>query len=369
MMRLNLPDVDGRELEEIRKVLESGYLTQGPKVAEFERKVAEYVGCKHAFAMSSCTTALHLSLVALGIKPGDDVLVSDFTFPATGNVVVQQGATPVLVDILLDSFTMDPNDLAAKITKRTKAIIAVDTFGCAADMASLRSIADPLGIAVIEDAACALGARCGDNYCGNISTMGCFSFHPRKVITTGEGGMITTNDEHLADRIRLLRSHGGVRTGAWFQYPEAGFNYRMSDIQGAMGSVQMDKLSMLIERRVELAGELKAKMRGVPGIQLPSKPEWGSHIYQSFVILLDRRLNRDRLISDIRAAGIEATLGTYALHAEPFYQRSFGYRDGQLPNSYKAFCHAVSLPLYPSMSETDVDAVAQSLKKAVEDQA
>ncbi|HOD04987.1 MAG TPA: DegT/DnrJ/EryC1/StrS family aminotransferase [Anaerolineaceae bacterium] len=369
MLRLNIPFTDHRELEEITSVLSTGYLTQGPKTAQFEQAVADYVGCRHAFAMSSCTTALHLALASLDIAPGDEVLVADFTFPATANVVVQQGAVPVLVDICLDTWTIDPDDLARKITPRTRAIIGVDAFGCAADWDAVQAVADRHNLPVIEDAATAIGTTYHDRFCGNLTTLGCFSFHPRKVITTGEGGMITTNDDALADRIRLLRSHGGVRDGFWFRYEAAGYNYRLSDIQGALGVAQMEKLSWLISERRRLAALLCDRLTDISGIHLPVNPAWDGHIYQSFVILLDDRLDRNRLIARMRELGVETTLGTYALHDQPFYQRTFGYVSGQLPQSHKAFCQTVTLPLYPQLTLADLDLIAASLRQAVEEQA
>ena len=360
-MRLNIPYTDDEELKEIQKVLATGYLTQGPKVAEFERLVADYIGSKFAFATSSCTTALHLSLVALNIGHGDEVLVADFTFPATANVVVQQGATPVLVDIDLDTYTINVCDLKEKITKRTKAIIPVHTFGCSADMAPIMQIANDKGLAVIEDAACAIGTTYNNLHCGNIGTLGCFSFHPRKVITTGEGGMITTNDDELAKRIQLLRNHGGVRIGKWYQYEAAGFNYRLSDIQGAMGVAQMKKLPTLIKRKRELAADLKEKIKEIDGIRVPIDPPWGGHITQSFVILVSEGLDRDKIITDLNSKGIETTIGTYALHDQPFYQENFGYQSGQLKNSHTAFNRTITLPLYPQMNETDLDQITYSL--------
>ncbi len=365
MMRLNIPFTDERELEEIAKVLATGYFTQGPKTVEFEQKVAEYVGCKFAFAMSSCTTALHLSLVVLDVKPGDEVLVSDFTFPATANVVVQQGATPVLVDIDLDTMTMNVNDLRQKITSRTKAVIPVDAFGCSADHDAINKIAHEHNLPVVEDAATSIGAKYYERFCGNLTTLGCFSFHPRKVITTGEGGMITTNDAELANRIRLLRSHGGVRTGVWFQYEEAGFNYRLSDVLSAMGVAQMEKLPMLIQKKRELAKSLSQRLRDIPGVSVPMEPTWGGHIYQSYVILVDEGVDRDKVIEGMKARGIETTLGTYALHDQPFFQRKFGYHTGQLPNSHSAFTRTITLPLYPQMNESDLDVVANSLREVV----
>lgn len=365
MIRLNVPYTDQRELEEIAQVLSTGYFTQGPKTVEFEKRVADYIGSKYAFAMSSCTTALHLALVVLEIKPGDEVLVSDFTFPATANVVVQLGAIPVLVDIDLDTLTMNPDDLRRKITPRAKAIIPVDAFGCAADYDPILAIADEYNLAVIEDAATAIGAKYYDRYCGNLSTMGCFSFHPRKVITTGEGGMIITNDDALAEKIRLLRSHGGVRMGAWFQYEAAGFNYRLSDILSAMGVAQMEKLPWLIERKRELAASLSGRLKNIAGVRIPLEPKWGGHIYQSYVILVDEGFDRDRIVEGMKARGIETTLGTYALHDQPFFQREFGYQTSQLPNSHAAFRRTITLPLYPQMNESDLDLVADALLNEV----
>lgn len=368
MIRLNVPYTDERELQEIAQVLASGYMTQGPKTAEFEKRVAEYIGCRYAFATSSCTTALHLGLVAANVQAGDEVLVADFTFPATANVVVQQGATPVLVDIDLDTFTISLDDLRAKITSRSKVIIPVDAFGCAADMDAVNELARAHNLLVLEDAATAIGTKYYDRFCGNLSDMGAFSFHPRKVITTGEGGMLTTNDDALAERIRLLRSHGGVRTGHWFEYEAAGFNYRLSDIQGAMGIAQMEKLNWLIERKRALARALCERLADVRGICLPREPRWGGHIYQSFVILVDDTVDRNRAIEFLRAHGVEATLGTYALHAQPFYQRAFGYRDGQLPNSFRAFTQTITLPLYPQMKEQELDCVAAQTRAALLEQ-
>jgi dTDP-4-amino-4,6-dideoxygalactose transaminase len=365
MMRLNIPFTDERELEEIAKVLATGYLTQGPKTAEFEQKVAEYIGCQYAFAMSSCTTALHLALVVLDIKPGDEVLVADFTFPATANVVVQLGAIPVLVDIDLDTFTMNTDDLRRNITARTKAIIPVDAFGCAADYDPILQIAVEHNLPVIEDAATSIGTKYYERFCGNLATLGCFSFHPRKVITTGEGGMITTNDAKLAEKIKLLRSHGGVKVGYWYQFEEAGFNYRLSDIQGAMGVAQMEKLPGLIQRKRELANKLSARLSDVAGIRTPIEPKWLGHIYQSYVILVEDRLDRDSIIKDMKERRIETTLGTYALHDQPFFRREFNYKRGQLPNSHAAFTRTITLPLYPQMDEHDLDTIADNLNTVI----
>ena len=368
-IRLARPMTGDEELEEVRGVLESGWLSQGPKLTEFESMVAERAGTEHGFATTSGTTALHLSLVALGIGPGDEVLVPDFTFPATANVVIQQRARPVLVDIDMDTFTMDAGDLAEKITPRSRAIIPVHAFGLSADMNPIIELAESHRLAVVEDAACALGATYSGRACGGLGTMGCFSFHPRKVITTGEGGLIATNDGALADRIRLLRNHGGSRKDGRFTFEAAGYNYRMSDIQAAVGVAQMRKLDSLIAHKRELAALLTTELKAVEGVTTPSEPSWGGHIYQSYVVLLDDGIDRDRVITDMREEGIETTLGTYALHTQRAYSEANSYSPGDLPNSYAAYRRSLTLPLYPPMDESDLDRVAQGLRRAIEGQA
>jgi perosamine synthetase len=365
-IRLARPLIDDDELNEVAAVLASGYLAQGPKVGEFERAVADYVGAKHAFAMTSATTALHLALVVLDIGPGDEVLVPDFTFPASANVVVQQGARPILVDVDPATFTVDLHDLAAKITPRSRAIMPVHAFGLSADMAPLNVLAQAHGLAVVEDAACAIGTTYGGKHCGALGTIGCFSFHPRKVITTGEGGMITTDDDALAQRIALLRSHGGVRRDGRFTFEAAGFNYRMSDIQAAVGVAQLRKLDGLIARKRELAAQLTGLLDGLDGVTAPAVPAWGGHIFQAYVVLLDDGIDRDRVIELMREQGIETTLGTYALHAQPFFAREYGYELGDLPGSYRAFRQSLALPLYSQLTDQDMARIAQALRRSLD---
>ncbi len=366
MIRLARPQTDDAELAEIAEVLASGYLTQGPKVEELEGMVAALVGTEYAFAVTSATTALHLSLVALGIGPGDEVLVPDFTFPATANVVVQQGATPVLVDIDLETFAMDPDDLARRVTPRARAIMPVHPFGLCADMDPLLAVAESHGLPVIEDAACALGATYHGRQAGSIGLAGCFSFHPRKSITTGEGGMITTSDGALADRIRLLRSHGGIREGGRFTFEAAGFNYRLSDILAAVGVAQMRKLDAFLAARRRIAAAYDAALAGVERLRRPVTPEWATHTYQSYVVLLDEAVDRDGIIAALRDDGIETTLGTYALHAQPFFARTYDLRPGSLPNSHRAFTSSLALPLHGGMSDGDVARVVERLHSALD---
>lgn len=366
-MRLTVPCLDASEVEEVAKVLSTGYLTQGPKVAEFEQSIAGLVGSHYAFAMSSCTTALHLALVALGVGPGDEVLVPDFTFPATANVIVQQGARPILVDVQIDTYNMDARALDRYVTPGTRVIMPVHAFGLSADLDAIMDIAHRHNLSVVEDAACALAAYYHGHACGTIGTMGCFSFHPRKSITTGEGGMIVTDDTVLAQRISLLRSHGGIRGDAYYHFEAAGFNYRMSDLQAAVGVAQMRKLNWITTRRHELAGQLSMMLAAVEGCTPPIEPEGCLHTYQSFVVMLDEAIDRDQVITAMRCRDVETTLGTYALHTQPFFQRTYGYASGDLPNSYKLFRHSLTLPLYPQMTAADLEVVVTALAESIDE--
>ena len=353
------------ELAEVREVLESGFLSQGGKTADFERMVAELVSTPYALATSSCTTAMHLSLVALGIGPGHEVLVPDFTFPATANVVVECGAVPVLVDIDLATYNLDPEQLDRHLTPRTRAVMPVHLFGLAADMAPVLAFAREHGLAVIEDAACALGATYHGQPCGSFGDVGCFSFHARKVVTTGEGGMVVTSRPRVAERLQLLRSHGGVRQNERFVFEEAGFNYRLSDLQAAVGVAQMRRLAAIVARRRSLARGLQERLAGVPGVQLPSEPSGRGHVFQAFVVLLDNGIDRDAVVSWLRAKGIETTIGTYALHDQPFFRRTFGYAEGECPRSHAAFERSIALPLFPAMTDDEVALVADGVREAV----
>lgn len=356
------PVTGSPELEEVRSVLESAHLSQGPKVSQFENMVAAYTGARFAFATSSGTTALHLSLVALGIGPGDEVLVPDFTFPATANVVVQQGAVPVLVDIDLDTYNVDADALHRHLTSRTKAIIPVHLFGLAADMGPVLTFARDHGLAVVEDAACALGATYEGRPCGVLGDAGCLSFHARKVITTGEGGMVLTNRQDVAERVHVLRTHGGLRRNHRFSFEDTGFNYRLSDVQAAIGVAQMRRLPAILGDRRRVADQLGDALGAVPGLVAPREPQWARHAYQSFVAMVPSGVDRDAVIGGLRSRGVEATIGTYALHAEPFFGRVFGYRPGQLPRSHQAFVRSLALPLFPEMTEEDVREVADGVR-------
>jgi dTDP-4-amino-4,6-dideoxygalactose transaminase len=363
------PEIDAKKLKiAIGKIAQSGVLTKGEYLASFEKKLANYLKVKYVFATSSCTTALHLSLAALGIEAGDEVIVSDFSFPATGNVVAQIGAKPVFIDIEEDSFNIDPAKIEKAITKKTKAIIVVHAFGIPANMTEILKISKKHKIPVIEDAACALGSIHKDKFCGAWADLGCFSFHPRKTITTGEGGAVVTNDSKLAKKIEVLRNHGGVikADGDW-EFIENGFNYRLSELQAALGVEQMTKIKSTTVDRQKIAKMYFQKLSGLEGIKFVTVLKDDITNFQSFVILLDKNIDREDLRKKLAKNKIETTIGTYAMHAQKSFAR-FGFKPGDLPNSYFAYKHSLTLPLYGQMTQKEIEYVVGKLKDCLKDE-
>jgi perosamine synthetase len=346
LIRLAWPDVGAEEAAAVAEVLASGRLTMGPKVAELERLLAGACGVEHAVAVSSGTAALHLAVLALGLEPGDEVIVPAYTFPATANVVALAGLRPVLVDV--DPVTMNIDPGAVEPVRRTKAIVAVHLFGRPARLEQLPTVT------VIEDAAGALGGRRQGRPCGGIGLAGCLSFHPRKIVTTGEGGAVTTNDASLAARVAQLRHHGW-RPPELADLPAPGLNYRLSDILCAVGIPQVQRLEELLAARERIAAGYAERLDELP-VVLPSVDEGDRHGWQAYVVQVERR---DEVLEALRARGIEAQIGTYALH------RLSAYADqGPFPGADQAFERALALPFHSRLAESDLDRVAEALAAA-----
>jgi perosamine synthetase len=343
LVRLAWPDVGAAEAEAVAEVLESGQLTMGPKVEEFERGLATACGTEHAVVVSSGTAALHLAVLALGIGPGDEVLVPAYTFPATANVVALVGAKPVLVDV--DPVTMNLDPAGLEVGPRTKAIIAVDLFGRPARIEEL-----PDGVPVLEDAAGALGGRRQGRPCGSLGALACLSFHPRKIVTTGEGGAVTTDDAELAVAIRRMRHHG-IEPRGEFEIAHAGLNYRLSDILCAVGIPQLGRLDKLLETRAWIAAGYTERLRDI--VETPTADEGDVHGWQAYVIQVGGAAEK---IAALRERGIEAQVGTYALH------RLAAYRDqGEFPGASQVFDRAIALPFHTRLTSSDLDRVAEAL--------
>jgi perosamine synthetase len=353
LIRLARPDVGAEEAKAVAEVLESGQLTMGPKVADFEAGLARACDVEHALVVSSGTAALHLAVLALDLGAGDEVLVPAYTFPATANVVAHAGATPVLVDVDPTTMNLDPEQARAAVTPRTRAVIAVHLFGRPLDWEALHESL-PEDVVLVEDAAGALGARRRGRPCGGLGRLGCLSFHPRKIVTTGEGGAVTTSDGELAQRIREMRDHGIDRRGE-FEIASPGLNYRLSDILCAVGIPQLERLEELLQARERLAAVYSERLAGL--VELPSADEGDRHGRQAYVVQLDRR---DEALAALRKDGIEAQIGTYALH------RLGAYRgQGPFPGADRCYERALALPFHTRLSDGDVARVAESLDKVV----
>jgi perosamine synthetase len=352
--------------------IKSGWVTQGPKVAEFEKAVASYVGAKHGIATTSCTTGLHLALVAAGVGPGDEVIVPSFTFIASANAVLYTGATVVFADIDARTYNVDPADVERRITKRTKAIMPVDQIGLSCDIDAINEVARRHAIDVVEDAAPAIGATYKGRRTGSNAHQTVFSFHPRKVITTGEGGMITTDDDALAARARTLRAHGmSVSDLARHrsdrviieEYPELGFNYRMTDIQASIGLVQLRRLDELLAARVARAERYNAELPAIRGLQVPYAPPEATHTYQSYCLRLtkDCRLDREDLMTRLLGRGIATRRGVMASHLEKTYLDRIGRVS--LPVTEAATRSTMLIPLYATMTDEEQSYVIDALRE------
>jgi len=368
--------IDEKDVAAVCTALRSDWLTTGPKVTEFEKEFANYTGTKYAVAVSSGTAALHAAMFAIDIKPGDEVIIPAVTFASTANCVVFQGGTPVFADVDPDTLLIDPVQVEAKITPRTKAIIAVDYAGQPCDYDVLRDIVNKHNLTLIADACHALGGSYKGRPIGSLADLNVFSFHPVKPITTGEGGMITTNNPELSERMRIFRNHGITtdyhqreEQGSWFyEMADLGYNYRITDIQCALGLSQLRKLTAWVKRRQEIAQRYNIAFAELPTVQPLRVRADVSHAYHLYVIRLDLaqlRATRVEIFAALRAEGIGVNVHYIPVHLHPFYRKRFGTGPGMCPVAEKAYEEIITLPLYPSMSDSDVDDVITAVRKVV----
>lgn len=392
------------ENEIIAEVLASGWVAQGPKVAEFEKQIAAHEGVAEGVATTSCTTALHLAMTALGMKTGMDAIAPAFTFVATENAIVETGATPVLVDICQQTFNIDPQKLyelietryqkkdGVLVNKETKnrlwGIVPVHEFGLCCEIDKVNAVAHEYGLTVVEDAACALGAKIGDIHQGAFGNVSCVSFHPRKSITTGEGGMVLVNDSDLARRMRELRTHGSTisadtrdKKGGFLlpEFNEAGYNYRMTDISAAVGLAQVKKLDYIISEKRKMASVYNQLLgEELPVLISPVEPKGFYHTYQSYVCMLDyKQLGfraiedggrfRNQLLRHLEEIGIATRQGTHAVHLLGYYKNRFGFHPEDYPNAYACDRLSITLPMYIGMSEEDQNIIVDTIRKELKE--
>lgn len=370
------PSLGDEEIDSVVETLRSGWLTTGPKVKEFERRFAEAVEAEHAIAVNSCTSALHLALEAVGVGPGDEVLLPSLTFASTGEVVVHLGATPVLVDCGPE-FLMDVDTLESQITSRTKAIIPVHYGGHPCDMGRVLEVARRYGVRVIEDAAHAIPARHGDRPIGSLGDLTCFSFYANKTITTGEGGMVTTSDDELAARVRLMSLHGISKDawkrfsaeGSWYyEITAPGYKFNMTDIAAAIGIHQLEKSHDFWERRSQVAARYDEAFNAIPEIRTPTTELHVQNAWHLYVIRLELdslTISRNDFIKALNAAGVGTSVHYLPLHMHPFYSERFGYQRGDLPRAADLFDRMISLPIHPGLASEEVDYVCETVARIV----
>jgi dTDP-4-amino-4,6-dideoxygalactose transaminase len=374
---LTRPWIGEEEKREVMDTLNGVWLSRGPKVSRFEEDFANYTGANHAIAVSSCTAALHVSLVAAGVKQGDEVMTSPVTFPATTNAVLYERARPVLVDVDRRTFNIDTDLIEARITPRTKAIITVHMAGQPCDMDEILAIAKRHNLIVIEDAAHAVGAKYGDRHAGAIGDFGCFSFYASKNLVTGDGGMITVENDEFASFARVVSLHGMSAT-AWKRYSKdggshwdlvyPGFKYNMTDIEASLGIHQLRKIEEITSRRRRWAARYDELLADIPEITLPYRAPSRRHAAHLYIITLDvDRLNvsRDNLMEILKAENIGCGIHFVPVHLQPYYRQRFGYKPEDFPNAAWLSSRILSLPLFPQMTEIDVEDVARAVHKAI----
>lgn len=365
--------IDDEDIASVVRVLKSDWITQGPKVGEFEEKVAEYCGARYAVAVSSGTAALHAACSVAGISQGDEAITTPITFAATANSVIYCGGKPVFADIREETLNIDVKEIEKKLSSKTKAILPVDFAGHPADLDEIRAIAEERKLIVIEDACHALGAEYNGKKIGSLSDMTVFSFHPVKHITTGEGGMVLTDNEEFYEKLKVFRHHGIVKDnlgkGPWhYDIYNPGYNFRITDFQCALGISQMKKLDRFVKRRREIAARYNQAFAGMKELVTPIEGEDVKAAYHIYVIQLRTELlkvGRKELFKALRAEGIGVNVHYMPLHLHPYYQKEFGYKKGDYPNAERYYERAITLPIFPKMGDRDVDDVIEAVYKVV----
>ena len=366
------PEFDQAEVEAVATVLKTGWASQGPAVARFEELFAARVGARYGIAVSSCTTALHLALILAAVEPGDEVICPSYSFIATANAVLYAGGTPVFADIDEETWNIDARDALGRVTSRTRVLMPVHQVGLAADLEAFAPL--PPHVTIVEDAACAIGSTYRGRPIGSHGHIACFSFHPRKTLSTGEGGMITTDNPDVAERARRLRSHGASVSaearhrskGVVFEeYAELGYNYRLSDILAAVGIAQFPKVDGFLARRRAIADRYDAALAGLPQLKVPARPAYAGHAFQSYGVRLTDACRRDRddVLRELVDRGISCRRGIPPIHLEPLYRNRFG--SISLPVTERVAARSIFLPMFASLSEADQGRVIDAVSQAV----
>lgn len=365
---LSQPDLTWVERKAVLDVMESTFLSLGPKLPEFERAMAQYVGVKHAVAVNSGTSALHLIVRALGIGQGDEVITTPFSFVASANCLLMEGARPVFVDIDPESYNIDPANIEAAITPRTKAILGVDVFGRCAEWDRIEAIAKRRGLLVIEDSCEAIGAEAFGRNAGTFGEAGCFAFYPNKQMTTGEGGMILTDRDDLASLCKSMRNQGRDEGQAWLEHARLGFNYRLSDIQCALGIAQLSRIEELLSKRAAVAARYGARLNQIDGLVIPKAPAQGRMSWFVYVVrLADRfsREDRDSILRGLKESGIGCSNYFAPIHLQRHYQSTFGFKAGDFPITERTSDRTIALPFHSAITGDQVEQVATSLGEQI----
>ncbi len=365
-VQLAKPDIGQKEIDSVVEVMKSGILSIGPKVEEFEKKIKDYVGVKHAIAVNSGTSGLHLLIKAYGLKGGDEVITTPFSFVASANCILFEGAKPVFTDICPRTLNMDIDGIEEKINERTKAILAVDVFGNPVDMERLRAIATQYNLLLLEDSCEALGSEYKGVKCGSMADGAVFAFYPNKQITTGEGGMIVTNNDEVAELCRSFRSQGRAVTGFWLEHERLGYNYRLSEINSALGSAQMDRLDEIIDKRNRIAEKYHSRLRELKGVTPPFlTPDVTRMSWFVYVIRIDSAIDRNKMMQHLKGNGVACRPYFTPIHLQPYFRELYGYKEEDFPITEGIAASTIALPFFNDLKDEQIDYVVNVLSEGL----